>query len=69
MMVKRRRRHTAAYKFRIALEAVEASKPISQLSSEHMIRLKNLHHLPGRTPHSRSLHRLPAPTQYPSQHR
>ena len=35
--VKKRRRHTAAYKFRIALEAVEGSKTISQLSSEHEI--------------------------------
>ena len=29
-MVKKRRRHTAGYKFRIALEAVEGSKTISQ---------------------------------------
>ena len=36
-MVKKRRRHTAAYKFRIALEAVEGSKTINQLSSEHEI--------------------------------
>ena len=36
-MVKKRRRHTAAYKFRIVLEAVEGSKTISQLSSEHEI--------------------------------
>ena len=36
-MVKKRRRHTAAYKFRVALEAVEGSKTISQLSSEHEI--------------------------------
>ena len=36
-VVKNRRRHTAAYKFRIALEAVEGSKTISQLSSEHEI--------------------------------
>ena len=36
-MVKKRRRHTAAYKFRIALEALEGSKTISQLSSEHEI--------------------------------
>lgn len=34
-MVKKRRRHTAAYKFRVALEALEGSKTISQLSSEH----------------------------------
>ncbi len=34
-MVKKRRRHTAAYKFRNALEAVEGSKTIRQLSSEH----------------------------------
>ena len=36
-MVKKRRRHTAGYKFRIAMEAVEGSKTISQLSSEHEI--------------------------------
>ena len=36
-MVKKRRRHSAAYKFRIALEALEGSKTISQLSSEHEI--------------------------------
>ncbi len=36
-MVKKRRRHSAAYKFRIALEALEGSKPISQLSSEREI--------------------------------
>ena len=36
-MVKQRRRHSAAYKFRIALEALEGSKPISQLSSEHEV--------------------------------
>ena len=29
-MVKRRRRHTAAYKFRVALEALEGGKTISQ---------------------------------------
>ena len=36
-MVKKRRRHAASYKFRVALEAVEGSKTISQLSSEHEI--------------------------------
>ncbi len=36
-MVRKRRRHTAAFKFRVALEAVEGSKTISQLSSEHEI--------------------------------
>ena len=36
-MVKKRRRHTSACKFRIALEALEGSKTISQLSSEHEI--------------------------------
>ena len=36
-MVKKRRRHMAAYKFRVALEALEGSKTISQLSSEHEI--------------------------------
>ena len=29
-MVKKRRRHTAAYKFRIALEALKGSKTINQ---------------------------------------
>ena len=29
-MVKKRRRHTAAYKFRIVLEAVEGSKTVCQ---------------------------------------
>ena len=33
-MVKKRRRHSAAYKFRIALEG---GKTISQFSSEHEI--------------------------------
>ena len=36
-MVKKRWRHTAGYKFRIAMEALEGSKTISQLSSEHEI--------------------------------
>ena len=36
-MIKKRRRHSAAYKFRIALEALEGSKTISQLSSEHEV--------------------------------
>ena len=36
-MVKKQRRHSAAYKFRIALKALESSKTISQLSSEHEI--------------------------------
>ena len=36
-MFKKRRRHTAAYKFRVALEAFEGSKTISQISSEHEI--------------------------------
>ena len=36
-MVKKRRRHTAADKFRVALEALEGSKTISRLSSEHEI--------------------------------
>ena len=34
-MVKKRRRHSAACKFRIALEALEGSKTIGQLYSEH----------------------------------
>ena len=33
----KRRRHSAAFKFRVALEALEGSKTISQLSSEHEI--------------------------------
>ena len=36
-MVKKLRRHSAAYKFRITLEALEGSKTISQVSSEHEI--------------------------------
>ena len=36
-MVNKRRRHTAAFKFRVALEALEGNKTISQLSSEHKI--------------------------------
>jgi len=39
-MVKKRRRHSAAYKFRIALEALEGSKTISQLSSELEVHAK-----------------------------
>ena len=34
-MVKKRRRHAAAYRFRVALEALEGIKTISQLSREH----------------------------------
>ena len=36
-MVKKRRRHTAAFKFRVALEALEVSKTIRQSLSEHKI--------------------------------
>ena len=36
-MVKRRRRHTAACKFRIALEALEGSKTTGQLSTGHEV--------------------------------
>ena len=36
-MVKKRSRHAAAYKSRVALEALEVSKTISQLSREHEI--------------------------------
>ena len=36
-MVKKRRRHTAAFKLRVAPEALEGSETISQLSSEHAI--------------------------------
>ena len=51
-MVKKRRRHSAAYKLWVALEALEGSKTISQLSSErevhaNMIRAMRLH-IPGR---------------------
>ena len=35
-MVKKRRRHLTACKFRIALEALDGGKTISQLSSEHL---------------------------------
>ena len=49
-MVKKRRRHSAAYKFRIALEALEGSKTISQLSSEHEIH-PNLKRAWNRQPH------------------
>ena len=34
-MVKKRRKHSAEFKFRVALEALEGSKTISQLSREH----------------------------------
>ena len=36
-MVKKRRRHSATFKFRVALEAFEGSKTITQLLSEHLI--------------------------------
>ena len=36
-MVKKRRRHSAAFKFRVGLEALEGSKTIRQLFSEHKI--------------------------------
>ena len=36
-MIKKRRRHTATCKFRLALEALEGSKSIGRLSSEHEI--------------------------------
>ena len=36
-MVKKRRRHSAAFRIRVALEALEGSKTISQLSSEHEV--------------------------------
>ena len=36
-MIKKRRRHTATCKFRLALEALEGSKSIGRLSSEHGI--------------------------------
>ena len=35
-MVRKRRRHTAPFKFRAALEALEGSKTISQLPSGHV---------------------------------
>jgi len=37
-MVRKRRRHKAAFKFRVALEALEGNKTIRQLSTEHEIR-------------------------------
>ena len=36
-MVRKLRRHSAAFKFRVALEALEGSKTVSQLSSEHEV--------------------------------
>ncbi len=36
-MVRKWLRHTAAFKFRVALEALEVSKSISQLASEREI--------------------------------
>ena len=36
-MVKKLRRYKAAYEFRVTLEALEGSKTISQLSSEHEV--------------------------------
>ena len=36
-MAKKRRRHSAEFKFRIALEALEGSKTMSQMSSEHAL--------------------------------
>ncbi len=36
-MVKKQRRRSAPYKFRIALETLEGSKTIGQLSSEHEV--------------------------------
>ena len=36
-MGRKRRRHAAAFKFRVAVEALEGSRTISQLSSEHGI--------------------------------
>ena len=46
-MVKKRRRHAAAYKFRIALEAVEGGKTIGRSSNEYAIRVKaGFYHTP-----------------------
>ena len=39
-MAKKRRRHTATYKYRITLEAVEGGKTIGRSSSEYAIRAK-----------------------------
>ena len=36
-MVRKRRRHTAAFNLRVALEALDGSRTISRLSSEHQI--------------------------------
>ena len=37
MKAKKRRRHSAEFKFRIALEAPEGSRTMSQMSSEHAL--------------------------------
>ena len=39
-MVRKRRRHTAAYKFRVALEAVHDGKAIGGLANDHTFRAK-----------------------------
>ena len=36
-MAKKRRRHSAEFKLRVALEALEGSKTMSQMSSEHAL--------------------------------
>lgn len=36
-MIKKRRRYTAAYKFRVLLGEVEDSRTINQLSSDHEV--------------------------------
>ena len=49
-MVRKRRRHTAAFKFRVALEALESSKAIWQMFSEHEI---DPNHIRSRTRRNR----------------
>ena len=49
-MVKKRRRHTAVYSPRIALEALDGSKTIGQLSSEPEIRANMIRAMRLRVP-------------------
>ena len=47
-MVKKRRRNTLACKFRVALEALEGSKAVRQLSGEYEIRANLIRVYTGR---------------------
>ena len=47
-MVRNLRRHTAAFKVRLALKALDGSKTVSRLSSEHEIRANHTHPSPQR---------------------